>query len=118
MLLIKSPDRAPQLFSSPALLTEVCGDAALPSSSYCGVSVMCAQLCLPAVHITWIFFGFSVLLYNKATAQLQECEKCKKPGGRLAGSGVCCECVRGWAVLHRQLLQNITVWSLPRKIMF
>lgn len=43
----------------------------------------CVQLCLPAVQITWIFFFSVVLLYN-AAAQLQECEKCKKPGSRLA----------------------------------
>ena len=68
------------------------------------VFVSRAQLCLPAVQITWIFIFFSILLYDKATAQLQECEKCEKLGSRLAGSGACCERVGGRAVLHRQLL--------------
>lgn len=57
MLLVKSTDRTPRLFSCPALLTEVCGDAAVPRSSCCGV-VSRAQLCLPAVQITWIFTSF------------------------------------------------------------
>lgn len=108
MLLIKSTQRAPQLFSCPALLIEVCGDVPVPGSSYCGVSSCSTD------YMDFLFFG--VLLYNKATVQLQECEKCKKPGGRLAGSGVCCECVGGRAVLHRQLLPNKTGWFFPRKV--
>lgn len=69
------------------------------------VLVSRAQLCLPVAsdYLDFYFF-FSASLYNKATAQLQECEKCKKPCGRLAGSGVRCEPVRGRAVLHQQLL--------------
>lgn len=62
----------------------------------------------PAVRIPWIFSVPGVVLCNKAMAQLQECEKCGKPGRRLGGHGGCCEGGRGRALLHQHLLQTKT----------
>lgn len=57
MLLIKSPIRAPQLVSCPALLTKVCGDPAVPSSSYCGVCVVHNCVFLQHILHGYFFFG-------------------------------------------------------------
>lgn len=84
----------------------------VPSSSYCSVRVTCTTV--SSCSADYMDFFFVVVSFCFIVKRQLSCRNVKNVKSRVAGLPGVESAVR--AVLHRQLLQNITSWSLPRKM--